>query len=119
MQKATLKIKDYTTTIFTIESLTLRINLFKSLMVGFLLCAMLYLVFIASIVLGIVERNNYENKIRSLSTEVSELELAYLEGSASIDLEYSYSLGFEQVEKQFATRRQFSMGDLKLAKNEI
>ncbi|MFA5841545.1 MAG: hypothetical protein WC835_01105 [Candidatus Paceibacterota bacterium] len=57
----------------------------------------LYLVFVGATIVNIVERKNIESGNRTLSSRVSELELAYLSESNKVDLNLAYSLGFKDA----------------------
>jgi hypothetical protein len=109
MQKASQKIKSYANAVDLSNNYMLRVKILRSLFVATLLCVLMYLFFIGNIIFNVLERNAYEGRVRTLSSEVAELELAYLDATQRVDLEYSYSLGFLQVEKNFATRRHLSM----------
>jgi hypothetical protein len=117
MKAIGIKIKSYAENINIVED-------------GNLAARTLYIVFIASIVLGlsyvmilgtmvfnIVERRALESKIHTLSSEVSDLELSFLSLSNDIDLNYSHSMGFREPDVKFATRK--ALGSIKVNKNEI
>lgn len=77
----------------------------------------LYLFFVGSTILNIVERKNLENNNRILNSKVSELELKYLSETSKIDLNLAYSLGFKDaVGTAFASNNASSKG-LSFAKN--
>lgn len=82
-----------------------------------------YVLILGNIVFNIVQRKTLEKEIRSLSNEVSVLELSYLSVSKSIDLPLSSSMGFKETKATFATRKSLSYGSsdsfANLKKNEI
>lgn len=103
MRNASLKFKRYAASIQAIsnaEKFMLRAVLFS-----FGAIAIWYIIILGTIVFNITERKTAESKIRTLSSEVSDLELGYLAKSNSIDLSLSYSMGFQEVSPKFATRK--------------
>ncbi len=83
--------------------------------VGFL--ALCYVLILSNIVWNIVARKNAQSQARVLSTEVSTLELNYLSLSDKIDLNLAHSLGFKEVSKSYATRK--NIGSLAILQNEL
>ena len=77
----------------------------KAVFFSFGALAVWYIIILGTIVFNITERKTAESKIRTLSSEVSDLELSYLAKSNSIDLSLSYSMGFQEVSPKFATRK--------------
>ena len=57
----------------------------------------MYLFFVGTTILNIVDRKSLENENRSLGSKVSELELNYLSETNKIDLKLAYSLGFKDA----------------------
>lgn len=98
----------------------LRVRVLHSMTVVFGVLVLFYLIALSFLVWNVIERKALEAEARILSNEVGELELAYLEKSAEVDLDFSYALGFVPVEKDFAGR--VEVGYTKnstLASNEI
>jgi hypothetical protein len=119
MRQASLKFKRYAQGVAVIQndgaSLVLRM-----LLGAFCFVALWYILILGNIVFNIVERKTVEGEIRTLSSEVNNLELEYLALSNNIDLDLSYKLGFREVKAGFATRKTFSsLGSLKLVQNDI
>ncbi len=124
MRAMSLKIKIYAGNINVInndmEKVALRFILWS---LGAL--ALLYVIFLANMVGNIVERRGLEAQARSLSSEVSSLELTYLSMSSGIDLPLSYSMGFKETKASFATRKSLgmdgnsSLGTTKILQNEL
>ncbi len=79
--------------------------------------AIWYVLLLSNMVFNIVERRALETKVRTLSSEVGDLELAYLSASNNVNLEFSHSIGFKEVKAKFTTRK--SLGSINLAENEI
>ncbi len=121
MRQASLKIKTYAGNLNGAVSIVNNNNLQKrilSLMLGTLgALSLLYVLFLGSMILNIVERNSLEANARELSNEVSALELKYLSMSNKIDPALGLSLGFKEQDVKFATRK--SLGSVKVANNEI
>src|SRR3989344_710211 len=59
--------------------------------------AIWYVLLLGNMVFNIVERRALEAKVRTLSNEVGDLELAYLSLSNNVNLEFSHSIGFKEV----------------------
>lgn len=104
MRQASLKLKKYTDSINTINNNAEKFML-KVVLFSFAALAVWYLLLLGNIVLNIAERKTVEAKVRTLSSEVGDLELGYLAMSNNIDLNLSYSLGFKEVDAKFATRK--------------
>lgn len=79
--------------------------LFNSIIFCFAALSVLYVVFLGSMVKDIIARRGLEVSARVLSNEVNDLELTYLSMSSSVDLPFSYSLGFKETKPVFATRK--------------
>ncbi|OGI89818.1 hypothetical protein A3A95_00745 [Candidatus Nomurabacteria bacterium RIFCSPLOWO2_01_FULL_39_18] len=93
---------------------------------SFGILAIWYVFILGNMVFNITERRALEARARTLSSEVGDLELAYLSMSKNIDLAFSYSLGFKEIKAKFAVRKSFdslglreSLGNIKIVKNEI
>ncbi len=127
MKQASLKFKRYASHIYgidNIEKIMLRAVLF-----AFGLLAIWYTLLIGNIVFNIAERKTIETKVRALTSEVGDLELEYLAISNGIDLNFSYAMGFKEINAKFATRKSLdAVGmnssnsgalSVNLAKNEI
>lgn len=100
---------------------TLRVRILNAMSLVLGVLVLFYLVILSFLVWNVVERKTLEAEARSLSNEVGELELVYLEKSVQVDLDYSYTLGFVPVEKEFAGRVEvgYTEGARALASNEI
>lgn len=88
--------------------------------------AFAYILFLGNMVTNIIERRGLEVNIRTLSSEVRDLELTYLSMSNNIDLSLSHSLGFKEAKTTFATRKSLglrfpneSFGNIKIAPNDL
>ena len=91
--------------------------------------ALLYILFLGNMVKNIIDRRSFETEARSLSSEVQNLEVAYLSMSKDIDLALSYSMGFKSFENTkttFATRKSFGyiykdepFGNVKIVQNDF
>ena|SRR3989344_9306743 len=68
-----------------------------------------YVLFLGNMVTNIIERKNLETRARILSSEVRDLELAYLSISGSVDLAFSYSKGFKEAKTTFVTRKSLGL----------
>ena len=79
--------------------------LFRIILMSLVALLTVYLYLIGSITFNVVARKSLENTVKSLSTNVNELDLAYLNGVNKIDKEYALSLGFVDTHQNiFASR---------------
>ncbi len=122
MKQASLKFKRYAVNIQAIDNAEK--FMLKAVLFSFGALAIWYIIILGTIVFNITERKTAESKIRSLSSEVSDLELDYLSKSNSIDLNLSHSMGFKEVSPKFATRKALTAlgmnsGVLSINRNEI
>ena len=102
-----------------IERIMLRIIFWS-----FGLLALLYILILGNMVRNIIQRRSLEVSLRTLGSEVGDLELSYLSMSNNVDLTLSYSLGFKDAKATFATRktlglRPIPLGSIKTLKNDI
>jgi len=97
--------------------------LFNFILWSFGVLVFLYLVFLGNMVKNIIERRSFEAEIRSLSSEVSNLELSYLSLANKVDLTLSYSMGFKETKATFATRKALGFGltssNIQIAQNDL
>ncbi len=104
MRQATLKIKTYAGNVNVVGG-----NLERTILRGMLIfmagLAVLYVVFLGTMVFNIVERKALETQTRTLTNEVNDLELTYLSTSNKIDIELSHALGFKAITPSFTTRQ--------------
>ena len=89
----------------------------RFLLLSFGMLAIWYVLLLGNMVFNIVERRQLEAEVRVLSSEVADLELAYLSVLSNINLELSHSIGFKEVKAKFATRK--SLGSINTLQNEI
>lgn len=119
MKQATIKIKKYAENV-SVATTDAPGVLLRYIFVAFGTLAVFYALILGNIVFNIVARKTVETETRVLSSAVSDLELEYLTLSKSVDLEKSYSLGFQEVKPKFAVRKSLgSLGSLSLARNEL
>ena len=118
MRQASLKLKmsiqnvDITNNNIEMERMILNIMFF---ILGGL--ALSYVLILGNTVLNIVQRRALEKEMLVLSNEVGDYELAFLSVSNDIDLPLSSSMGFKEIQVNFATRK--ALGSLSFNKNEI
>jgi len=97
------KVKTITANI--IENNYSRSLLFKILVVGLITLSIMYVYFIGSITFNVLARKSLENTVRTLSTNISQLELTYLNNLNEIDKNYAIAKGFVDAHNNiFATR---------------
>lgn len=97
-----------------VEVQKIALNIMLSILAGL---ALWYVLILGNMVFDIVQRKVLDKEALALSNEVSELELAYLSISNSVDLNLSSSMGYKEIKPTFATRK--SLGSIKMASNEI
>ncbi|MEI7709518.1 MAG: hypothetical protein WCI76_02275 [bacterium] len=95
--------------------------IFNIIMWSFAVLAVLYFLFLGSMVKNILERKSIESQVSTLSNEVQGLELQYLSLSNSVDLPLSYSMGFKEVKTTFATHQSLGLktSGSKIAQNDL
>ncbi len=84
--------------------------MFTVLTVGVFLSVFLYVYFISTSVVNVVQRKSIEIETQMLSSNVGELESEYISLSKNITLSYAHSLGFiEPKNVSFAHARSFAV----------
>jgi len=79
--------------------------LFRALIIGSVLLFSIYIYLIGSITFNVIARKSLETNVASLTSEVNNLDLAYLSSENKIDKEYALSNGFVEVHQNiFASR---------------
>ncbi len=94
----------------------------KSILGFFGLFAVCYIFILGNMVVNIIARKGFDINSRSLSSEVNDLELKYLALSNSLDIPFSYSLGFKEVKTTFAVRKTFGFrtsSDIQVVQNDL
>ena len=105
MRQASLKLKSYVGSVNVMDNRNLRHRLLFAILYSFGILAAFYIFILGSMVFNIIERKGFEKEALSLSNEVGNLELVYLSMSNKVDLNLSFSLGFEEVKPKFAIRK--------------
>lgn len=99
MTKAKAITNDITQNIKT-QKMLLRVLIYSSIV----LCA-IYIYLVGSITFNVIARKSLENTVVSLTNNVNQLELTYLNNIRGIDKDYALSNGFVEVKQNiFATR---------------
>ncbi len=117
-----LKFNTYNSKVANVISTDLERTLLRSLLATFGVLSLIYIVILGSMVTNILARKSAELEVRALSSEVGDLELAYLSLSKNIDLPLSYSLGFKEAKPTFATRKGLSLrqsGSVKATQHDL
>ncbi len=79
--------------------------IFKFLAISFIIFSISYIYMIGSITFNIVARKSLENTAKSLGSNISQLELTYLNSMNDINKSRALSLGFQDAKSSiFATR---------------
>ena len=97
--------KSYAGGINIVNNNNMQACMLNILLLSFGIFAFIYVLFLGNMVMNIVERRSFEADARVLSSEVGDLEFAYLSMSNNVDLALSYSLGFKEIKANFATRK--------------
>ncbi|MFA5838923.1 MAG: hypothetical protein WC849_03225 [Candidatus Paceibacterota bacterium] len=58
-----------------------------------------YIYFMGSTIQNTAQRTNIESEIKTISSQISGLELEYLSAKNNLTLDYAYSIGFKDVKK--------------------
>ncbi|GEM_PF-557683 len=119
MRQASLKFKSYTGAVSIVDNSNLYGRVFHFILVSFGALAFLYVFLLGNMVLNIVERRSLEADVRSLSSEVRNLEVTYLSLSNNIDLPLSHSLGFQETKATFATRKSLGLKTSSVLENRV
>jgi len=117
MRQASLKLKSYAGNIQIIDNSDLGEKALRFLLVSFGILAIFYIVILGNITFNIIERRASEGEARTLSNEVLELELTYLQMSEKVDANLAREMGFKEAQASFTARK--SIGSVKLANNGI
>jgi len=89
----------------------------NAMLTTLLLLGLSYTLILGNMVFNIVARRALEKEALSLSNEVNQLELSYLNSIENIDVNLSSKMGFVETRPSFVTRKSF--GSLSLVHNEI
>lgn len=88
-----------------VENSYTRIILFRFLLAGLIIVSLFYVYLISSITFNVLARKSLESTVRTLTTNISQLELVYLSKTNQIDKDYALSQGFVDVKYNlFAAR---------------
>jgi hypothetical protein len=118
MRARALKLNIYSGRVGILSHMPAEKTLLRVMGYTFGILALLYLYILGNTVSNIVERRSHEAKIKTLTTEVAELELHFLALSGKIDPDYGRSLGFvESGQEHFATKK--SVGSVSFNNNEL
>ena len=124
MRQMTLKFNTYVKSVNIINNGAEKI-IFNVIIWSFGILALFYVVFLGNMVKNIVERKSLETNALTLSSEVRDLELTYLSMSNNVDLAFSYSKGFKEIQATFATHKSLGLisnsglDNVKTAKNDL
>lgn len=87
------------------HNISTQIMLFRIMIVSLAVLFTAYIYLIGSITFDVIARKSLENTIASLTSEVNELEISYLNDVNKIDKGYALSKGFVDVHQNiFASR---------------
>ena len=117
MRTASLKLKNYAGSINIVDNSNLKRRILYILLISFGALGFFYVLILGNMTFNIIERRALEGSARTLSNEVLNLELTYLQISSKVDLILAKSLGFQETKINFATRK--SLGSIKFAKNDL
>lgn len=85
-------------------------RVFAALVSFLLLSAALYIYFISTTILSVVDRTNALSEIKILDTKISELESEYMAFGSSIGLPEAKTLGYQEIAKIDYVSRTSSLG---------
>ncbi len=117
MKRTVTKIKNYTPNVNIVNNNNLEKRILNILLYSLGICAFLYVLILGNMTFNIVARQSLGIHARTLSNEVSNLELQYLSLSNKVDLAMSHEMGFKEANTKFAVRK--SLGTLSLLSNDF
>ncbi|AKM84178.1 TPA: hypothetical protein DCZ46_04115 [Candidatus Campbellbacteria bacterium] len=80
-------------------------TIFWSLVVPTVILSIFYAYFVKQTIINIVERENFEDEIVVLNSEIGKLEFDYIALKNEVNIDYAHSIGFVNVrEMKFASR---------------
>lgn len=79
--------------------------IFNVLLSSIITLSVVYIYLIGSITFNVLARKSLESTVRTLGSEVSSLELTYLNSTNKIDKNYATSLGFVDVKDNILASR--------------
>ncbi len=82
-----------------------QIILLKGLILSLVIFGLIYIYLISSITFNVLARKSLETSISSLSTDISQLELKYLNNTNMIDQNYATSNGYVEIKHNIFTSR--------------
>lgn len=115
MREATLKFKTYAGNIHIIDNSDLGRRMLHFIIVSFGVLALFYIIILGNITFNIIERKSYEADARTLSNEVVDLELTYLQMSEKVDESLAKEMGFKEAQASITTEH--AVGSIKFANN--
>jgi hypothetical protein len=79
----------------------------------------LYVFFVGKTIVNIIHRKAAESEVRSLSAQVSNLEIQYISLAKNIDLDMAKTLGFSESKDTYFAARRSTVGALATTANEL
>ena len=79
----------------------------------------LYGYFVSMSITNVLLREEVEQQIAEFSSEISQLEFAYLDHKNSINLQYAYDQGFSDISNKTFVTRKSVLGERLTLNNEI
>lgn len=110
MRQASLKFKMYMGNVNIIDNNNLSNRIFHMMLASFGVLALCYVFILANMVFNIIARKSLEKEVLSISNEVGNLELSYLDLSNKVDLNFSHTLGFREIKPTYAVRKTLGFG---------
>ncbi len=102
-----------------ITAIALQKRIFWSLIVAILFLFSLYGYFVSKSITNVLLREEVEQEILAINSNISELEFAYLNKKDTVSLSFAYEQGFKDIKsKEFVARKSVLSGRLTL-NNEI
>ncbi|MEK7182440.1 MAG: hypothetical protein AAB334_00060 [Patescibacteria group bacterium] len=74
-------------------------RIFYSAIFFLIFVSIFYAYFVNQTIRNVAKRENIENEIKTIVSNISELELQYLSKKNNLTLDYAYSIGFKEVNK--------------------
>ena len=103
----------------TITTIALQKRVFWALM-GLILCLFaFYGYFVSKSITNVLLREEVEENILAVHSEISQLEFEYLDRKNEVTLEFAYAMGFQDIEDKEFVARKSVLGQQFTLNNEI
>ncbi len=89
----------------TIQHPTFTHTFLKGLMSTFCVLSVVYMYFLGTIIVNIINRKTVDQEIRTLTSDIGTLELRFLSRTRELDLAYAQTRGFVEPQKIYFAQK--------------